>query len=324
MKAVMCDEYGPVDKLRFKEVDDPTVDEGQLLINVKAAGCNFPDALVIQGKYQIRVTPPFSPGGEGSGIVAATGENVTGYAVGDRVLFYSLAGAFAEKIVIPATNAVIIPAQMSYTVAACFLAAYGTGYYAFNQCAGLQPGEHVLVMGASGGLGSAAIQLAKAMGARVIACASTDSKLQACRELGADWLIDYTREDLKTAILEKTGRKNVDVVYDPVGGDFSEKAFRCMAPEGRHLVIGFTAGNIPDIPLNLPLLKEASIVGVFWNSWIMRRPDEHRKNMADLFRLYSDGQIKPLISEQYALEDYEKAFHCLAERRALGRIILTV
>lgn len=324
MKAVMCEEYGPVEKLRLKEVDDLTVGEGQLLIDVEAAGCNSPDALVIQGKYQIRVIPPFSPGGEGSGIVTALGENVTGYAVGDRVLFYSLAGAFAEKIAIPVANAVIIPDEMPYTVAACFLAAYGTGYYALNQRAGLKPGEHVLILGASGGLGSAAIQLAKAMGARVIACASTDSKLQACKELGADWLIDYTREDLKTAILEKTGRKNIDVIYDPVGGDFSEKAFRCMAPEGRHLVIGFTAGNIPSIPLNLPLLKEASVVGVFWNSWIMRHPDEHHKNMADLFRLYIDGKIDPLISQIYALEDYQKAFHCLAERRALGKIILTM
>lgn len=324
MKAVMCEEYGPVEKLRLKEVDDLTVGEGQLLIDVEAAGCNSPDALVIQGKYQIRVIPPFSPGGEGSGIVTALGENVTGYAVGDRVLFYSLAGAFAEKIAIPVANAVIIPDEMPYTVAACFLAAYGTGYYALNQRAGLKPGEHVLILGASGGLGSAAIQLAKAMGARVIACASTDSKLQACKELGADWLIDYTREDLKTAILEKTGRKDIDVIYDPVGGDFSEKAFRCMAPEGRHLVIGFTAGNIPSIPLNLPLLKEASVVGVFWNSWIMRHPDEHHKNMADLFRLYIDGKIDPLISQIYALEDYQKAFHCLAERRALGKIILTM
>ena len=194
MKAVMCEEYGPVETLRFKEVDDLVVGEGQLLIDVKAAGCNFPDALVIQGKYQIKVPPPFAPGGEGSGVVSAIGENVSGYAVGDRVLFYSLTGAFAEQIVIPAANAVIIPDEMPYTTAAGFLAAYGTGYHSLKQRAGLQPGEHVLILGASGGLGSSAIQIAKAMGARVIACASSASKLAACGELGADWLIDYTSE----------------------------------------------------------------------------------------------------------------------------------
>lgn len=324
MKAVMCEEYGPVEKLRFKQVANPTVGKGQLLIDVKAAGCNFPDALVIQGKYQIKVPPPFSPGGEGSGIVTAIGEDVSNYCVGDRVLFYSLTGAFAEQIVIPAANAVIIPDEMSYTTAAGFLAAYGTGFHSFKQRANLKAGEHVLILGASGGLGSSAIQIAKAMGARVIACASSTEKLAACKELGADWLIDYNSEDLKTAIWEKTGRKDVDVIYDPVGGDYSEQAFRCIAPGGRHLVLGFTAGNIPSIPLNLPLVKEASLVGVFWNSWIKRYPDQHHENMADLFRLYLDGKIKPLISNTYPLEEYEKAFRCLAERRALGRIILTV
>ena len=324
MKAVMCEEYGPVEKLRFKQVDDLAVGEGQLLIDVKAAGCNFPDALVIQGKYQIKVPPPFAPGGEGSGVVSAIGENVSDYAVGDRVLFYSLTGAFAEQIVIPATNAVIIPDEMPYPSAAGFLAAYGTGYHSFKQRAGLQPGEHVLILGASGGLGSSAIQIARAMGARVIACASSTEKLAACKELGADWLIDYTREDLKTAIAGKTGRKDVDVIYDPVGGDYSEQAFRCIAPGGRHLVLGFTAGNIPAIALNLPLVKEASLVGVFWNSWIMRYPDLHHENMAELFRLYLDGKVNPLISDTYPLAEYEKAFHCLAGRRALGRIILTV
>lgn len=324
MKAVVCEEYGPVEKLQFKEVDDPTVGEGQLLIDMKAAGCNFPDALVIEGKYQIKLPVPFYPGSEGSGVVSAVGENVSGYAVGDRVLFFTLSGAFAEKIVIPAADAIIIPDEMPYSAAAGFICAYSTGYHALRQRAALQAGEHILILGASGGLGSSAIQIARAMGAKVIACASSEAKLATCKELGADWLIDYTREDLKTAILEKTGRKDVDVIYDPVGGDYSEKAFRCIAPEGRHLVLGFTAGNIPKIPLNLPLVKEASLIGVFWNSWILRHPDQHRKNMADLFRLFLDGDIKPLISQTYALEDYEKAFHSLADRRALGRIILTM
>ncbi len=324
MKAVVCEEYGPVEKLQFKEVDDPTVGEGQLLIDMKAAGCNFPDALVIEGKYQIKLPLPFCPGSEGSGVVTAVGENVSGYAVGDRVLFFTLSGAFAEQIVIPAADAIIIPDEMSYASAAGFICAYGTGYHALNQRAGLRAGEHVLILGASGGLGSSAIQIARAMGAKVIACASSEAKLATCKELGADWLIDYTREDLKTAILDKTGREDVDVIYDPVGGDYSEKAFRCIAPQGRHLVLGFTAGNIPNIPLNLPLVKEASLIGGFWNSWMLRHPDQHHKNMAELFRLFVDGEIKPLISQTYALEDYEKAFHCLAERRALGRITLTM
>ena len=324
MKAVLCEEYGTAETLQFKEVDDPVVGKGQLLIDVKAAGCNFPDALVIQGKYQIKVPPPFSPGGEGSGVVTAIGEGVNDYSVGDRVLFYSLTGAFAQRIVVPTANAVIIPGAMPYNIAAGFLAAYGTGYHSFKQRAGLTAGEHVLILGASGGLGSSAIQIAKAMGARVIACASSAEKLAACKELGADYLIDYTTENLKTAILEKTGRKDVDVIYDPVGGDYSEQAFRCIAPGGRHLVLGFTAGDIPKIPLNLPLVKEAAIVGVFWNSWIQRRPDQHHDNMSRLFQLYLDGKISPLISSTYPLENYEEAFHCLAERRALGRIILTV
>ena len=324
MKAVMCEEYGPVEKLQFKEVENPTVGKGQLLVDVKAAGCNFPDALVIEGKYQIRVPPPFPAGGEGSGVVTATGEGVSDYCVGDRVLFFSITGAFAEQIVVPAANAVSIPDAMPYTSAAAFLAAYGTGYHSFKQRAGLQAGEHVLILGASGGLGSSAIQIAKAMGARVIACASSTEKLAACKELGADWLIDYTHEDLKTAIAEKTGRKDVDVIYDPVGGDYSEQAFRCIAPGGRHLVLGFTTGNIPSIALNLPLVKEASIIGVFWNSWIVRYPDLHHENMAELFRLYLDGKINPLISDTYPLAEYEKAFNSLAARRALGRIVLTV
>jgi NADPH2:quinone reductase len=324
MKALVCEEYGPVEKLQFKEVDDPTVGEGQLLIEVKAAGCNFPDALVIAGKYQIKLPVPFYPGSEGSGIVTAVGDNVSGYAVGDRVLFFTLSGAFAEQIVIAAADAIVIPDEMPYSIAAGFICAYGTGYHALKQRAGLQAGEHVLILGASGGLGSSAIQIARAMGAKVIACASSEAKLATCKELGADWLIDYTREDLKTAILEKTGRKDINVVYDPVGGDYSEKAFRCIAPQGRHLVLGFTAGNIPKIPLNLPLVKEASLIGVFWNSWILRHPDQHRKNMSDLFRLFGQGEIKPLISQTYPLENYEKAFHCLAERRAIGRIILTM
>jgi NADPH2:quinone reductase len=324
MKAVVCEEYGPVEKLLFKEVDDPTVGEGQLLIEVKAAGCNFPDALVIEGQYQIKLPVPFYPGSEGSGVVTAVGDNVSGYAVGDRVLFFTLSGAFAERIVIPAADAIVIPDEMPYSIAAGFICAYGTGYHALKQRAALQAGEHVLILGASGGLGSSAIQIARAMGAKVIACASSEAKLAACKELGADWLVDYTREDLKTAILEKTGRKDVDVVYDPVGGDYSEKAFRCIAPQGRHLVLGFTAGNIPKIPLNLPLVKEASLIGVFWNSWILRHSDQHQENMADLFRLFLDGDIKPLISQTYPLENYEKAFLCLAERRAIGRIILTM
>jgi NADPH2:quinone reductase len=324
MKAVVCDQYGPAETLQFKDVESPTAGTGQLLIDVKAAGCNFPDALVIQGLYQIKVEPPFSPGGEGAGVITAVGEGVDDFSVGDRVLFYSLCGAFAEQIVISAANAVPIPDVMPYDIAAGFLAAYGTAYHALKQKANLRAGENVLILGASGGLGSAAIQVAKAMGANVIACASSDEKLAVCKSLGADYLVNYMSEDLKTAIRGKTGRSDVDVIFDPVGGDFSERAFRTIAVEGRFLVIGFTAGIIAKIALNLPLLKEASIVGVFWNSWIMREPDQHHKNMAELYALYLEGKVSPLISATFPLVAYERAFACLSERRAVGKIILTI
>ena len=324
MKAVVCEAYGPVETLRFKDVESPTVGKGQLLIDIKAAACNSPDALIIQGLYQIKVTPPFSPGAEGSGVVAAIGEDLQGFSIGDRVLFGGMSGAFAEQVAIPAGSAVIIPDAMPYDIAAGFLAAYGTGYHSFRQKADLQPGEHVLILGASGGVGSAAIQVAKAMGAKVIACASTDDKLEVCKALGADWLVNYSAEDLKTAIKEKTGRPDVDVIFDPVGGDLSEKAFRTIAVGGRFLVIGFMAGAIAKIPLNLPLVKEASIVGVFWNSWLEREQEQHRNNMDKLFELYLDAKLKPLISESFPLQEYQQAFACLSERRAVGKIILTI
>lgn len=324
MKAVMCESYGPVESLQYKDVEAPVAGEGQVLVDVKAAGCNAPDALLIEGKYQIKLQPPFSPGGEGAGVVSAVGKGVTEFEIGDRVLFYSLGGAFAEHIALPCANIVAIPDAMPFEVAAGFLAAYGTAYNAFKQRAGLQPGEHVLVLGAAGGVGLAAVETAKAMGAKVIACASSDDKLATCKAAGADWLINYTSEELKTALVEKTGRKNVDVVLDPVGGEFSEKAFRLMAPYGRHLVVGFVAGDIPRIPLNLPLLKEADIVGVFWNSFLVREHAAHLQNMNELFAYYIKGKLKPHVSESFALEDYASAFACIAERRAKGKVILEI
>lgn len=322
MKAVMCEAYGPVETLQFKDVDAPVAGEGQVLIDVQAAGCNAPDALLIEGKYQIKLKPPFSPGGEGAGVISAVGGSNTGFAVGDRVLFYSLGGAFAQQIVLPRENVVAIPDAMPFDLAAGFLAAYGTAYNAFKQRARLQPEEHVLVLGAAGGIGLAAVETAKAMGAKVIACASSDAKLEVCKAAGADWLINYSTEELKTAVQEKTGRKNVDIIVDPVGGEFAETAFRLMAPGGRHLVIGFVAGEIPSIPLNLPLLKEASIVGVFWNSFLLRDHAAHLENMDELYQFYLEGKLKPLVCEKFALEDYADAFRCIAERRAKGKVIL--
>ena len=324
MKAVMCEAYGPVEALRIREVDAPVLGAGQVLIDVKAAGCNAPDALLIEGKYQIKLEPPFSPGGEGAGVISGVGEGVTDFSVGDRVLFYSLGGAFAEKIALPCANVVGIPDAMPFVVAAGFLAAYGTAYNAFKQRANLQPGEHVLVLGAAGGVGLAAVETAKAMGAKVIACASSDEKLASCAAAGADWLINYTTEDLKASLAEKTGRRTVDVILDPVGGDFSETAFRLMAPYGRHLVIGFVAGDIPRMPLNLALLKEASLVGVFWNAFLVRERAAHLQNMDELFQFYLDGKLNPLVCESYPLEDYASAFKCISERRAKGKVVLEI
>ncbi len=322
MKALYCREFGPEANLKVEEIDDPAVPEAHALIDVKAAGLNFPDLLCVRGDYQFKPPLPFVPGGEGAGVIAELGEGLDGFKIGDRVCFNGLTGAFASKVASPAGTFVKIPDSMSFEEAAGLTVVYATSYYALKQRAQLQPGETVLVLGAAGGVGLATVELAKAMGARVIAAASTDEKLAVAKQHGADEGINYSTEDLKARAKELTGGQGVDVIYDPVGGELAETAFRAIGWEGRHLVIGFASGPIPKLPLNLPLLKGASAVGVFWGAWAMRDPKGHYQNMAELFDFFEKGQIKPHVAAQYSLDDFQSAFAELSERRAIGKVVL--
>ena len=323
MRAVMCKDYGRLSDLVLEEAPDPTPGEGQVLVDVRAAGLNFPDLLIAQGKYQARPELPFVLGGEGSGLVAAVGPGVKRPKVGDRIIAMELTGAFAEKWVVPATSTIPVPEGVSFEAAAGIAITYGTSYYALKQRAGLQEGETLLVLGAAGGVGLAAVELGKAMGARVIAAASTDEKLEVARAAGADEGINYSTEDLKSRIKALTGKKGADVSYDPVGGEYSEAALRGIAWNGRFLVIGFAAGDIPKIPLNLALLKGCSIVGVFWGSWLGKDPRASAENFGELSRWLSDGTLEPKVTT-YPLERFAEGIAELAERRATGKIVLTM
>lgn len=322
MKAVLCKELGLADKLVIEDVDAPEVSPGHVLVDVKAAGLNFPDTLIIQGKYQVKPDLPFTPGGEGAGVIKAVGEGVKHLKPGDNIIFMCQTGAFAEQVVVPAITAIPMPSSLSFEMAAGITLTYGTSYHALKQRAQLQKGETVLVLGAAGGVGIATVELAKAMGAKVIAAASTDEKLEFCKKSGADELINYSTEDLKTRIKEITDGKGVDVIYDPVGGDYTETAFRSMAPNGRLLVIGFAAGDIPKIPINLCLLKQASLVGVFWGAWVSKNPGEQMQNMKEILAMVEAGSVRASVNDVFDLEDVEKAYACLTERRAKGKVIL--
>ncbi len=322
MRALVCSELGPADRLRVEEVPDPRPGPGEVVVDVAAAGLNFPDTLIIEGSYQFRPELPFVPGAEAAGMVSAVGEGVEHVAVGDRVIALGLVGAFAERWAVPADGLIPIPDAMTLEQAAGFGLTYGTSYHALADRARLQPGETLVVLGAAGGVGSAAVEIGKAMGARVIACASTPEKLQFCRELGADEVIDYTSEDLKTRIRELTDGEGADVVYDPVGGAYSEPALRSTGFGGRFLVIGFASGEIPSIPLNLPLLKVNSIVGVFWGSWSRRDPAGSRRNFERLVAMVEEGTLSPRVTRVFALDDYVEAFATLSGRRAIGKVLL--
>ena len=324
MKALICRDYTGVDDLTVETVPDPEPDAGQMLVDIKAAGINFPDILMVEGKYQFRPTPPFSPGAEAAGVVAELGEGVEGFAVGDRVIISTLHGAFAEKAIAVPQRAVKMPDSMDFNTGAGFTVTYSTSYHALKQRAAIQPGESLLVLGAAGGVGLSAVELGKAMGARVIAAASSDEKLDTAVAAGADERINYSTEDLKTRIKELTGGKGADVVYDPVGGELAEQALRATAWEGRFLVIDFASGTIPKVPLNLALLKGCQIVGVFWGSFAERTPHLHAQNTREMFDLFEAGKIKPLVSEAFALEDFKAAFATLSERRAKGKLVFAM
>ena len=323
MKALTCVEHGMADKLKLVDNwPEPELGENDVMIEVKAAGLNFPDVLIIQGKYQIQPDMPFIPGGECSGVVTAVGSAVTRFKAGDDVLSMGASGAFCGTIAANEHAVFPMPKGLSYEQAAGISITYFTSYYALKQRANIQPGETLLVLGAAGGVGTTAIELGKMMGARVIAAASTAQKLELCKSLGADELINYSEVSLKDAVKELTGGKGVDVVYDPVGGDYAEPAVRSMAWKGRYLVIGFASGPIPKIPLNLALLKGCSIVGVFWGRFSGEEPQEHLKNIEELWELFAAGKLNPVVTDSFSIEQYEEAFNCLIERRARGKVIL--
>jgi len=323
MKAVLCKELGPPEKLVVEEVPSPKAGKGQVVVAVKAAGVNFPDTLIIQGKYQFKPEPPFSPGGEVAGVIKQVGEGVSGWQPGDRVIAASTWGGFAQEMAVEADHLIRMPDQMDYVCGSAFVLTYGTSYHALKDRARLKAGETLLVLGASGGVGIAAIQLGKAMGARVIAAASSDAKLAVCRQNGADELINYGSEDLRSRVKAITGGKGLDVVYDPVGGPYSEPALRDMAWNGRFLVVGFAAGEIPKVPLNLALLKGCSIVGVFWGAFTRNEPENNRRNNEELMALFAAGKVKPHIHATYPLERAAEALNEVLYKRVSGKVVLT-
>jgi NADPH:quinone reductase len=324
MKAVVCEAFGPPELLTIKDMPSPVVTKGTVKIRARAAGVNFPDTLIIQGKYQFKPAFPFSPGGEIAGEVLEIGEGVSHVAVGDRVIGMTLNGGFAQEVVVPGNACYKMPDGMSFEEAAGFTMTYGTSHHALKQRAQLQPGETLLVLGAAGGVGLTAVELGKAMGAKVIAAASTDDKLALTQTYGADHILNYANMDLREGIKLVTNGKGVDVVYDPVGGDFSEPAFRSIAWKGRYLVVGFASGPIPSLPLNLPLLKGASIVGVFWGNFTQMEPQVHADNMAELFSWYSAGKLKPHVSTTFPMEKAADALNYLMGRQAQGKVILII
>jgi NADPH2:quinone reductase len=324
MRAVLCKEFGPPESLVVDVVADPRPGPGQIVVDVGACAINFPDVLMIQNLYQFKPELPFSPGGEVAGVVSAIGDNATGVQIGDRVLASTGWGGLAEKVAIPASSAILVPDGIDLAHASAFLYAYGTAYHALQDRARLQRGEILLVLGAAGGVGLAAVELGALMGGTVIAAASSDDKLELCREYGAAMTINYTTEDLKTRIRDLTGGAGADVVYDPVGGSYSEAALRSMAWEGRFLVIGFAAGDIPRIPLNLPLLKGCSVVGVFWGAFAGRDPQRSRGNLMQLVHWWEKGDLRPHISATYPLARAGEAIRLLADRKAKGKVVVTM
>ncbi len=322
MRAVQCKEFGPPESLVVEEVADPTLGPGQVLIEVAAAGVNFPDVLVIQDKYQFKPSLPFTPGGEIAGTVKQLGDGVTSLKVGDRILASTGVGGFAELVAINAESAVPIPDEMDFVTASAFLFTYGTSHYALKDRGNLKPGETLLVLGAAGGVGLAAVELGHVMGAKVIAAASTDEKLEVCKQHGADEVINYSTEDLKKRVKELTGGQGADVVYDPVGGDYAEAALRATNWEGRFLVIGFTAG-IPTPPLNLVLLKGCQIVGVFWGSFVMRDPQKHLENVDEMMEWFKAGKLKPHVSGTFPFEKVADALNEIADRKVKGKVVIT-
>ncbi len=322
MKALLCKQFGPPESLTVEEIPSPKAGPGEVVVTVKAASVNFPDVLIVQNKYQVKPPLPFSPGSEFAGVVKEIGDGVQHIKPGDRVIAFAGYGGFAEECLAPANRILPIPGNMDFVTAASFILTYGTSHHALKHRADTRPGETLLVLGAAGGVGIAAIEIGKVLGLQVIACASTEDKLAVCREHGADATINYATEDLREGIKRATGGKGVDVVYDAVGGPYAEAALRSSNWRARFLVIGFASGEIPKVPLNLPLLMERSIIGVYWGEWSKRTPAEFASAVRELGEWFMQGKLKPHVSSQYPLARAAEAMNELAGRRAKGKVVV--
>lgn len=324
MKAVICNEFGSIDKLILADVPSPSAGDGQIKIRVRACGVNFPDLLLVQGLYQLKPPLPFSPGLEVAGEVVEVGAGATGLEVGQRVVSTLMWGGFAEEVVVPAVMPMAMSPAISFAEAAAIPLAYGTAHVALTHRAQLKADETLLVLGAAGGVGLAAVKLGKLLGARVIAAASTEEKLSLASEYGADETINYSSESLRDRVKALTNGRGADVIFDPVGGDLFDQAVRRIAWEGRYLVIGFASGRIPAVPANIALLKNASIVGLFWGAYWQHDPEVIRRSMEQLMDLLETGAIKPHISKTYPLDEAVSALRELQQRRALGKLVVTI
>jgi len=322
VKAILCTRFGTADDLVLTDIAEPVAGPGEVVATVKAVGLNFYDTLIIAGRYQKQPPLPFSPGGEFAGVVESVGTGVTGFAPGDRVIGYVTHGAARERMAVPADKLIKYDSGLEFDRAAALTIIYGTAMHALRDRAQLKRGETLAVLGAAGGVGVAAVELGKLMGARVIACASSDDKLAFAQAHGADAVVNYDRDDLRDALKRLGGEHGVDVIYDPIGGRYAEAALRAIAWQGRFLVVGFAAGDIPKLPLNLVLLKSCDIRGVFWGSWTDREPAAHRANMADLVRWCADGKISGHVHAAYPLADAARALDDIAARRVMGKVVL--
>ncbi len=321
MRALVCNDYGSPDGLVVEDVDDPVAGKGEILVDIKAAGLNFPDVLVIGGQYQVKTPLPFIPGHEAAGIVAAAGDGVDRFATGDKVIITPSTGAFAERCAVPERLAMPIPDGLDFGQAAGFTITYSTSYHALVQHAALREGETVLVLGAAGGVGITAVEIAKALGARVIAAASTSEKLDFAKSAGADATINYGETSIRDAVREITGGAGADVIYDPVGGEIGEQALRSIARDGRYLVIGFASGAIPNFPANLLLLKEANAMGVWWGPWATRNPALQAQNLRAMGGMIDKGLLQPRVTGSYSLDEFSAAFRAITARRVRGKVV---
>lgn len=322
MKAILCRQYGAPQTLTFEDVPSLKPGPGEAIVSMKAASVNFPDVLIIQNKYQVKPPLPFSPGSELAGVVKEVGEGVTNAKPGDRVIAFSSYGAFSEEVRVDAARLIPMPEGMDFPTAASFILTYGTSYHALKNRLVSTPGESLLVLGAAGGVGLSAIEIGKVLGLRVIACASTDEKLAVCREHGADETINYATGDMRERIKALTGGKGVDVIYDAVGGAYTEAALRSSAWRARLLVIGFAAGDIPKIPLNLPLLMERSVIGVYWGDWARRNPADFAVSVRELGAWFAQGKLRPHVSATFPLARAAEALQLMADRQVKGKVVI--